>query len=93
MTPSLFPLLRTTPWLGRTFTEEDAAEGADRVVLLSHGAWTRRFGADPDIVGAPVELNDEPYTVIGVLPDVFRVPVPLGGVVDAARRAGVRSRG
>ena len=74
VTPSLFPLLRTTPWLGRTFTEEDAAEGADRVVLLSHGAWTRRFGADPDIVGAPVELNDEPYTVIGVLPDVFAYP-------------------
>ena len=74
VTPSLFPLLRTTPWLGRTFTEEDAAEGAGRVVLLSHGAWTRRFGADPDIVGAPVELNDEPYTVIGVLPDAFAYP-------------------
>ena len=74
VTPSLFPLLRTTPWLGRTFTEEDAAEGAGRVVLLSHRAWTRRFGADPDIVGAPVELNDEPYTVIGVLPDAFAYP-------------------
>ena len=74
VTPSLFPLLRTTPWLGRTFTEEDAAEGAGRVVLLSQGAWTRRFGADPDIVGAPVELNDEPYTVIGVLPDAFAYP-------------------
>ena len=74
MTPSLFPLLRTTPWLGRTFTEADAAEGVGRVVLLSHGAWTRRFGADPDIVGAPVELNDEPYTVIGVLPDAFAYP-------------------
>ena len=74
VTPSLFPLLRTTPWLGRTFTEEDASEGAGRVVLLSQGAWTRRFGADPDIVGAPVELNDEPYTVIGVLPDAFAYP-------------------
>ena len=74
VTPSLFPLLRTTPWLGRTFTEADAAEGAGRVVLLSHGAWTRRFGADPDIVGAPVELNDEPYAVIGVLPDAFAYP-------------------
>ena len=74
VTPSLFPLLRTTPWLGRTFTEADAAEGAGRVVLLSQGAWTRRFGADPDIVGAPVELNDEPYTVIGVLPDAFAYP-------------------
>ncbi len=74
VTPSFFPLLRTTPWLGRIFTEADAAEGADRVVLLSHGAWTRRFGSDPDVIGAAVELNLEPYTVIGVLPDAFAYP-------------------
>ena len=74
VTPSFFPLLRTTPWLGRIFTEADAAEGAERVVLLSHGAWTRHFGSDPDVIGAAVELNLEPYTVIGVLPDAFAYP-------------------
>ena len=74
VTPSFFPLLRTTPWLGRIFTEADAAEGADRVVLLSHGVWTRHFGSDPDVIGAAVELNREPYTVIGVLPDAFAYP-------------------
>ena len=74
VTPSFFPLLRTTPWLGRIFTEADAAEGADRVVLLSHRAWTRHFGSDPDVIGAAVELNLEPYTVIGVLPDAFAYP-------------------
>ena len=74
VTPSFFPLLRTTPWLGRIFTEADAAEGAERVVLLSHGVWTRHFGSDPDVIGASVELNLEPYTVIGVLPDAFAYP-------------------
>ena len=74
VTPSFFPLLRTTPWLGRIFTEVDAAEGAERVVLLSHGVWTRHFGSDPDVIGASVDLNREPYTVIGVLPDAFAYP-------------------
>ena len=74
VTPSFFPLLRTTPWLGRIFTEADAAEGTERVVLLSHGVWTRHFGSDPDVIGAAVELNLEPYTVIGVLPDAFAYP-------------------
>ena len=70
-TPSLFPLLRTTPRLGRLFTEAEAVEGAHRVVLLSHRAWTGRFGSDPDVVGATVVLDDEPHTVLGVLPEGF----------------------
>ena len=40
--PTLFPLLRTAPHLGRLFVEDDAREGADRVALLSHGAWISR---------------------------------------------------
>ena len=76
VTPSLFPLLRTTPRLGRFFTEMEAVEGAQRVVLLSYDAWTDRFGSDPDVVGAPILLNDEPYTVFGVLPDGFEFPLP-----------------
>ena len=71
VTPSLFPLLRATPQLGRLFTEAEAVEGAHRVVLLSHGAWTRRFASDPDVIGAPIVLDDEPHTVLGVLPDGF----------------------
>ena len=71
VTPSLFPLLRATPRLGRLFTEAEAVDGAHQVVLLSHGAWTRRFASDPDVIGAPIVLNDEPHTVLGVLPDGF----------------------
>ena len=74
VTPAFFEVFRTSPWLGRAFRETDTAEGADGVVLLSHGAWTGRFGSDPDVVGGPVELNGEPYTVIGVLPEGFAYP-------------------
>ena len=84
VSPSLFPLLRSTPHLGRLFTEEEARVGADRVVLLSHGAWTRRFASDPDIVGTVVDLDGDPHTVVGVLAEGFYFPNPDG---DRARAA------
>ena len=78
VSPGMFPLLRATPRLGRLFTEDEAREGADGVVLLSHGAWTNRFSSNPDIVGAPLELDGDPYTVIGVLSEGFYFPNPDG---------------
>ena len=76
VSPSLFPLLRATPRLGRLFTADDAREGAHRVVLLSFRTWTNRFASDPDIAGAPIELDGEPYTVAGVLAERFAFPNP-----------------
>ena len=76
VSPAMFPLLRARPHLGRLFTEGEAREGADRVVLLSHGAWTRRFGSDPDIVGAVFALDYAPHTVVGVLAEDFFFPGP-----------------
>ncbi len=76
VSPAMFPLLRARPHLGRLFTEGEAREGTDRVVLLSHGAWTRRFGSDPDIVGAVFELDYAPHTVVGVLAEGFFFPGP-----------------
>ncbi|MGH9796190.1 MAG: ABC transporter permease, partial [Candidatus Acidiferrales bacterium] len=68
-----FPLLGAQPALGRNFLpEEDAAGASARVVLMTHGLWQRRFGADPAIVGKTVRLNELQYTVIGVLPQDFR---------------------
>ena len=78
VSPSLFPLLRATPHLGRLFTEAEGRAGADRVVLLSHRAWVDRFAADPDIVGAAVDLGGDPYTVVGVLVEGFYFPNPDG---------------
>ena len=76
VSPSLFPLLRAAPHLGRLFTEEEGREGAERVVLLSHRAWTGRFAADPDIVGTSLGLDGDAHTVVGVLPEGFYFPNP-----------------
>lgn len=76
---------------GRLFTETEAVERAQRLVLLCHRAWTSRFGSEPDVVGAPVVLNEEPHTVLGVLPDAFEFPFSGNGHLDAARRAPVRT--
>ena len=77
VSPALFPLLRATPHLGRLFTDDEAREGADGVVLLSHRAWTNRFASDPDVVGTVLDLGD-PRTVVGVLPEGFYFPGPDG---------------
>lgn len=67
-------VLRVEPGLGRAFTPEDDQPGAPRTLLLSHGLWSREFGQDPAIVGTAVTLDDEPYTIIGVMPEGFRQP-------------------
>ena len=76
VSPALLRLLGATPRLGRLFTDEEAQRGADGVVLLSHGAWTRRFGANPDVVGTVVDVRGERRTVVGVLAEGFYFPSP-----------------
>jgi putative ABC transport system permease protein len=69
---NFFATLGVTPALGRDFLPEEDAPGRTRdVVVLSHGAWLRRFGGDPAVVGRPIRLSGMPYTVIGVLPRGF----------------------
>src|SRR5262249_619633 len=65
-----------TPALGRVFTAEEDAPGKEHVALISDGLWRRRFGSDPQIVGLNVQLNGEPYMVIGVMPPNFDFPNP-----------------
>ncbi|MDP1572584.1 MAG: ABC transporter permease [Vicinamibacterales bacterium] len=75
VTPDLFPLLGIEPVAGRHFRPDEAAPpGLERVVMLTHGLWQRRYGARPDIVGQDVVVNGLPRTVIGVLPPGFRFP-------------------
>jgi predicted permease len=71
--PGWFRALRVRPALGRVFDEGDIARG-DRVIVLTHGLWVDRFGADPTVVGSAVTLDGEPYEVIGVLPASFEAP-------------------
>jgi predicted permease len=71
---SIFPLLGAEPMLGRTFTPGEDAPGQN-VVILSYGLWQRRFGADQGIIGRSLELDRQPYTVIGVMPKAFTFPL------------------
>jgi putative ABC transport system permease protein len=71
---SLFSVLGVHTALGRTFVESEDVAGNDRVVVLSHGLWARRFGADPAVVGRRLQLNSVPYVVIGVMPAGFAFP-------------------
>jgi putative ABC transport system permease protein len=66
VTGSYFPLLQQKPALGRLFDASDDARG-DRMVVLTYPYWTRRFGADPGVVGRSMTLDGESYTVVGVL--------------------------
>ena len=63
-----FDIFRVTPALGRTFRDGEDQPGRDRVVLLSHLLWVRRFGADPGTLGRQLYLDGVAHTVIGVLP-------------------------
>ena len=76
VSPSLFPLFRAPPHLGRLFLEEDARTGAERVVLLSHGAWTNRFVSNPAIVGTTIDFSGDPHLVVGVVAEGFHFPTP-----------------
>ncbi len=72
-----FELLRVRPAVGRTFTHDEDRPGGPRVAVLGHSLWQSRFGADPAVVGRAVRLDDESYTVIGVLPPGFKFPYEI----------------
>jgi predicted permease len=67
---TFWSVLGVQPALGRTFTEDEDNKGV-HAVLISYGLWQRRFGGSADIVGRTILLNDEPYEVIGVMPQAF----------------------
>ena len=68
---NFFDVLGVRPQLGRTFTPDECRWQGPKAVMLSHGLWERRFNSDPAIVGSSLTINDEPHTVVGVLPAAF----------------------
>ena len=73
-TAELFAVLKARARLGRTFGPEEASFGADKVVVLSHAFWQRVLGANERIIGTSINLDAEPYTVVGVMPPGFEFP-------------------
>ncbi|HEV2915198.1 MAG TPA: ABC transporter permease [Pyrinomonadaceae bacterium] len=73
---TLFPLLGVSPALGRAFSpEEDRGDGSGaQVVVISHGLWQKAFGGDPSLVGRNITLDNQSYTVVGVMPQGFKFP-------------------
>ncbi len=72
VTASFFRVLGVAPMLGRTFLPEEEEAGRDRVVVLSYGLWTRRYGADRKLVGNTISIDGQAYTVAGVMPAAFQ---------------------
>jgi putative ABC transport system permease protein len=76
---SLFPLLGFAPRAGRGFTPEEDADAAAPVVVLGDGLWRRRFGARADALGARVDIDGLPHTIVGIMPRGAHLPPPLAG--------------
>jgi predicted permease len=97
VTGGFFDVLGIEALLGRTLTRADDVEGAENVVVISHGLWQRRYGGPRDTIGRRLMLGEVPFTVVGVMPRDLNYPrgvevwrtarsVPAGGPFgDAAR--------
>ena len=69
---NLLPMLGVDPLLGRQFAAGEDRQGAEHEVVLSYRLWQRHFNGDPNVLGKPVTLNSEAYTVVGVMPAGFK---------------------
>jgi putative ABC transport system permease protein len=71
---SFFQLMDVSPKMGRAFSPEEDQPGKNQVIIVSHGLWQRRFGADLDLIGKSLTLDGHSYTLIGVMPASFGFP-------------------
>jgi len=79
-TPNLFDeVLGAKPMLGRTFLREEGQPGADRVAMLSRAFWERHYGGSPSVIGRTIQLDAQPYTIVGIMPAQFDFP-PSGSI-------------
>ncbi len=78
---NFFPMLGVKPMLGRNILPEEEHTGQARVMILSHGLWTRRFNSDRGVLGRSVEVNGHQCTIIGVMPPGFDFPMRMATTV------------
>jgi predicted permease len=88
-----FGLLGVAPFLGRDFTPADERPGAAPVAILTYSFWNTRFGKRADIVGSTVQINGEPATVVGVMPERFEFPLPTDLWTPVVPAPQMRQRG
>jgi putative ABC transport system permease protein len=92
ITQSFFPVLGMQPRLGRNLLPEEDRPGGPRVVIMSDRLWTTHYDSDPGILGKPIVLDQQPYTVVGVMPRGFRHPYDADLWVPAGFTAGALSQ-
>jgi putative ABC transport system permease protein len=81
VTATLLPVLGVTPPLGRTFVPADDRPGAAGVALLTEALWRRRYGGAANVIGRAITLDNQPYTIVGVLPPHFQLLQPADVLV------------
>ena len=74
-TPGIFSVLRVQPELGRQFTADEGQKGHEHVAILTYDLWQTQFGGDPGILNKTISLDGFPYSVIGVMPKSFHMPL------------------
>ena len=74
---NFFQTLGVQPALGRAFTVEEEKLTTERVAVITHELWQRRFGGDPSVTGRKVTFNGEPFTIVGIMPPGFEVQFPV----------------
>ena len=98
VSPAFFDALGVGVGAGRGFAAEEGQPGRDRVAVISHGLWSRRYGSDPAVLGRTIELDGIPHVVVGIAPDKFDYPfgseiwAPLAFAPDALEDRGRRLR-
>ncbi|MBI1790872.1 MAG: ABC transporter permease, partial [Acidobacteria bacterium] len=80
VTHTLFATLGVSPLAGRLFSPAEDQPGGGKVAIVSHEFWQRHFGGGPDTVGAVIRLDEQPYTVIGIMPAGFEFPFTAASV-------------
>ena len=87
VTGNFFEVLGARAGLGRVFTAADEEQNAAPSILLGAGVWRRRYSSDPAVVGSRIEVNGRPATVVGIMPDDFRLLLPPDSAIPDDQQA------